>query len=276
MKTSVIRRLDECGIIEFDSDKHNVVNFMPYPIGSKLFVQKNLQEIPKLFEEQANHYIITSEVQDFPILTCRLEANIPLLHQHNFTRDYSALMEIDAIRAQEVRGRNFTFSRSFLIGEKSSVTWLQVLEETTDNVRIALRSLLELQGNYGGFISKQEIMKATNWKERYVSQLMRYVNYLGIVKRAHTLDMKDALSRITSGTLLNLNYRELDNAESILILARDVPETIDIMNKLQKEKEVGEDDLIDEFNSIAVQQVKNSLEKIGLIKPDRFYDGIGN
>lgn len=183
-------------------------------------------------------------------------------------------MEIDAIRAQEVRGRNFTFSRSFLIGEKSSVTWLQVLEETTDNVRIALRSLLELQGNYGGFISKQEIMKATNWKERDVGQLMRYVNYLGIVKRAHTLDMKDALSRITSGTLLNLNYRELDNAESILILARDVPETIDIMNKLQKEKEVGEDDLIDEFNSIAVQQVKNSLEKIGLIKPDRFYDGI--
>ena len=50
-------------------------------------------------------------------------------------------MEIDAIRAQEVRGRNFTFSRSFLIGEKSSVTWLQVLEETTNNVRIALRSL---------------------------------------------------------------------------------------------------------------------------------------
>ncbi|VVB64920.1 Uncharacterised protein [uncultured archaeon] len=274
MKTSIIRRLDECGIIEFDSEKNNVLDFMPYPIGSKLFVQKNLREIPKLFEEQANHYNIVSHVQDIPWLTSELEANTPHQYQHNFFRDYSALVEIDAIRAQEVRGRNFTFSRSFLTGEKSAATWLNVLEEATDNIRTALKSLLEIQNVYGGFISKQEIMKATNWKERDVGQLMRYVDYLGIVKRAHTLDMKDALSRITSGTLLNLNYRELDNAEAILVLAREVPETIDIMNLLQKKKEVSEDDLIDEFNSIAVQQVKNSLEKIGLIKPGRFYDGI--
>lgn len=68
MKTSVIRRLDECGIIQFDSEKQKVVNYMPYAVGSKLYVQKNLLENTRLFNEQANHYGIVGMVQDFPEL----------------------------------------------------------------------------------------------------------------------------------------------------------------------------------------------------------------
>lgn len=161
-------------------------------------------------------------------------------------------------------------------GDKSEANWLEVLEETADNVRIALKSLLELQSSYGGFISRQEITNATKWNDRDVRQLMRYINYLGIAKRAHTLDMKDALSRITSGTFLNMNYHELNNAEAVLVLSREVPETVEILNILQKNNVVSEDSLIDEYKIpiVAVQQVKNSLEKIGLIKPDKFYEGI--
>lgn len=270
MKTSVIRKLADCGIVEFDSQRQNVVNYMPYPVGSKLFVLKNLIDNQTLYTKQANHYGIVGMVQDFPELTSNLETNAK---QHgSFKIDYQALIEIDAIRSQNIRGQNFTFSRGFLTEEKSSAAWAQVLEES-DNIRIALKSLMDLQGDYGGFISHPEIIKATGWNSRAVSRLMRHVNYLGISRITHTLEMKDALTRSISGTLLNLNYHDLENAQSILALTREVPETVDILNKFIGGKELSEDELMEEFDNTAVQQVKNSLKMIRLIKKDKLNDG---
>lgn len=272
ISTSIIPRLETGGLIEFDSQKKLVLNYIPYAVGSKLFVQKNLIENAKLFEEQANHYEIIGGVQDFPELTSALAANAP--QRHNFGRDYVALIEIDAIRRHEIRGREFTFSRSFLTGDQSMEAWSQVLE-AADNVRIALRSLMVLQGEYGGFISTPEIVEATGWKPRAVNQLMRHINTLGISRRVRTLDMEDALSRVTSGTLLNMNYLELNNAESILVLIRHVPEAVDMLNLLVNNKELIEDDLVDKYESaVPVQKTRNSLVSIGLIKQDRIYEGV--
>ena len=271
MKSSIIRRLEECGIIEFDSEKQNVVNYMPYAVGSKLYVQKNLMENVTLFQEQANHYGIIGMVQDFPELTSKLEESA--LNPSKFQRDRQALTEIDAIRSQVIRGRNFTFSRSFLAGKKAETSWLQALEDEADNIRVAVKALMDLQGQYGGFISHEEIVKATGWNSRQVTRLMRHVDYLGISQATHTLEMKDALSRATSGTLLNMNYHELDNAQAILVLTREVPETVAILNMLQKNKEISEEDLMDEFDNIGVQIARNSLKKIGLITKDGLSEG---
>lgn len=134
---------------------------------------------------------------------------------------------------------------------------------------------MDLQGEYGGFISHEEIVKATGWNSRQVTRLMRHVDYLGISQATHTLEMEDALSRVTSGTLLNMNHLELDNAQAILVLTRTVPETVDMLTILQREREVNEEDLMDEFNeSLSVQKVRNSLKKIGLITIDGLSDGV--
>ena len=103
MKTSVIPRLASGGFVVFDSSLQQVVNYMPYPVASKLFVQKNLIEIPRLLQEQGNHYSIIGGVQDFPKLKSDLETISP--QQGTFGRDYNALSEIDIIREQEIRNR---------------------------------------------------------------------------------------------------------------------------------------------------------------------------
>jgi hypothetical protein len=184
-----------------------------------------------------------------------------------FGRDYNALYEIDNIREQEIRNRLYTFSTSFLTGTKSETVWLQLLSDASDNYRIALKSLMDLQGEYGGFISHQEIVSSTGLKARDAAWIMRNVNNLGIAQMVHTLDMGNALSRITSGTLLGMNYLELNNAQSILVLTRQVPEAVEMLNILQTKKELIEDDLIDKYGSaIPVHKTLNSLELIGLIR----------
>jgi hypothetical protein len=265
MNTSVIPRLDAGRMVTFDSSKQQVTNCMPYPVGSKLFVQKNLIEIPRLLKEQANHYSIISGVQDFPELKSELEATSP--ERGTFRRDYDALFEIDTIREHEIRNRLYTFSTTFLMGEKSEATWLQLLSDASDNYRIALKSLMELQGEYGGFISHQEIVAATGLKARDVSWIMRNIDNLGVSQIVHTLDMENALSRITSGTLLGMNYLEYNNAQSILILTRQVPESVEMLNILKDKKELIEDDLTDKYGSaVPVQRTINSLGLIGLIR----------
>ena len=86
IKNSIIPRLEKNGLIEFNSDKQNVINCIPYPIGSKLFVQKNLLEIPKLYQEQINHFDIIRNIQDFPELTIELQSNSS--HPQSFERDF--------------------------------------------------------------------------------------------------------------------------------------------------------------------------------------------
>lgn len=273
MRDSVIPRLVGGKLIEFDSAGQRVVNRIPYPVGSKLFVQKNLIEIPKLMQEQANHYGVIGGVQDFPELTSVLEANSA--QPQYFNRDYTALKEIGIVREQEVRGRAYTFSTCFLAGKQSATIWMQLLDSASDSYRTALKSLMDLQGEFGGFISYQEIMEATKLKAREAQWLMRNISNVGIAQQTHTLDMEDALSRITNGTLLGLNYHDLNNAQSILVLIRQVPEAADMLNMLQIKSELIEDDLVDKYGSaIPVQKTRNSLATIGLIKPDRLYEGV--
>lgn len=170
IKNSIIPRLEDEGFIEFDSHKQFVESCMPYPIGSKLFVQKNLIGIPRLYQEQINHFDIIRNVQDFPELKSEIESKSS--KPQTFGRDFNALDEIDAIRTQTINGRDFTFSKAFITGEQSSETWKKVLD-TADDVRIGLRSLMDLQGEYGGFIAHHEIVQATGWNSRAVNRLIR-------------------------------------------------------------------------------------------------------
>ena len=85
--------------------------------------------------------------------------------------------------------------------------------------------------------------------------------------------MKDALSRITTGTLINMNYRELDNAGQILSLSRQLPETVDILDLLNRNEVVHEDDLTSKYSTGTIQTIRNSLSKIGLINRAKIYDG---
>ena len=270
IKSSIIPRLENNGLIEFNSDKQNVINCIPYPIGSKLFVQKNLLEIPKLYQEQINHFDIIRNIQDFPELTTQLQLNSS--NQQYFKRDFNALEEIDVIRSQSINNRDFTFSKTFLTGEQSSDTWLKVLE-TADNVRTGLKALMDIQGDFGGFISHSEIVQSTGWNSRAVNRLMRTINNIGISDKTYTLDMEDALSRPTSGTLLNMNYHELNNAQAILVLTRSIPTSIDILYKLQQQSNISEEELMDEFGISSVQKVRNTLQKIGVISNESLYDG---
>jgi len=265
MKNSIIPRLVSGEFITLDPSGQQVLDYMPYPVASKLFVKNNLLEIPRLLQEQANHYGIIGSVQDFPKLRSELEANPP--EPSTFRRDYNALNEIDIIREQEIRGRPYTFSTSFITGEKSKTTWLQLLSDASDSYRIALNALMELQGEYGGFISHQEIVAATGLKAREVNWLMRNVDNLGISQIVHTLDIGNALSRITSGTLLSMNYRDLNNAQSILVLTRQEPKSVNMLNILLSKRELVEDDLTDRYgDAIPVHKTINSLASIGLIR----------
>lgn len=272
MSDSVIPRLDK-GLVVFDAKKQQVIDRIPYPVGSKLFVQKNLIENTTLYEQQANHYEIIGGVQNFPELRTNLEKIItsknPRL-KSNFNRDYDALSDIDVIRTQEINGRSFTFSKDFLTGAKSNNLWLQVLDSTSDQTRIALKSLMDFLGDSGGFVTHNELVKATGQNERRINNLLRSIDNLGIAKRVTTLEMKDALSRITTGTLINMNYRELDNAGQILSLSRELPVTADILNMLNKGT-VNEDDLTNKYPTGSVQIIRNYLCKIGLINKAKIY-----
>ncbi len=271
INSSIIPRLKDGGFIQFDSQLSSVENCIPYPVGSKLFIQKNLLENQRLYQEQINHFDIIRSVQDFPELTSEIESSAS--NSINFMRDFNALYEIDVIRTQNIRNRDFTFSRGFFTGDKSSEAWLKVLD-STDEVRMGLKSLMDLQGDYGGFISHHEVVQATGWNSRAVNRLVRSIDHLGIAQRTHTLEMDDALSRATSGTVLNMNYHELNNAQSILVLTRSVPESVEILYKLQSKNEISEEDLMDEFGSVPVQRVRNSLKTIGVISEESLYDGV--
>ena len=270
IKSSTIRRLIEGGLIELDSNEQNVIACIPYPIGSKLFVQKNLLENTRLYREQINHFNIIHNIQDFPELKSELESNstAPL----SFDRDYGSLEEIDVIRSQSVGNREYTFAKTFLTGKQSLDAWLKVLD-TTNNVRMGLKELMDIQGDFGGFISYSEIVQCTGWNPRAVNRLMRTIDNIGISDRTYTLDLKDALSRSTEGTLFNMNYHELNNAHEILLLTRRVPESIEILYRLQKQSEASEEELMDEFGINTVQIVRNTLKQMGVISKEAVYEG---
>jgi hypothetical protein len=268
---TVIPHLVDDGLIQLDPSKQRVLNVMPYPVSSKLYVLNNFLHNPKLYQEQQNHFGIINRVQDFPELTDTLEANASC--RSLFARDYGALESIDVIRSYSVTGRNFTFAKSYITGDKSLETWQTILD-TTDIVRVGLRDLLVLQGEFGGFITQNEIAEATGMNQRIVNRLIRHIDNMGLAQKTRTLQMEDALSRPTSGTLLNMNYYEYNNAAATLCLVRSVPDSIAILAKLERLGVLKEDELIDEFEIPVVQQVRNTLDLIGLISKDAQSEGI--
>ncbi len=268
---TVIPHLISDGIIQFDPTKKKIEKVMPYQVGSKLYVRNNFLLNTKLFSEQKNHFDIMYRIQDFPELTNDLEANSP--NWADFARDYGALSDIDIIRPISVTGREFTFAKAYVLGEKALNTWQTVLEEANE-VRVALKQLLITTGEFGGYITQSEIVEATGWNQRVVNRLIRHVDNMGLAQRTRTLQLEDALSRPTSGTLLGLNYYEYNNAADILRLIRSVPESTDILVKIQNRDSVTEDELIDEFEVAVVQKVRNSLDQVGLISKDAITEGV--
>lgn len=268
---SIIPRLQKNNLMVLGASGKTVVNVMPYPISSKLFVQKELLENPYLLSQQINQFGILGKVQDFPELTGSLSATP--LNPETFVRDYRALTEIDVIRERSIKGRNFTLAKAYLLDDKKSYDlWATVLD-TTDNVRKGLKGLMELQGQLGGFVSQSEIIRMTNWNPRMVNRLIRRVDTLGLAQRSHTLDFEDALNRPTE-TKVALNYHKLKDAEMMLTLCRSVPESVDILEKLRTERIIDEDSLISEFDPISVGKVRHALSQIEVIMEQKLSDDI--
>ena len=262
MRDSVLPRLMKNGLIQIDASSNKITDVMPYPISSKLYVKKELLENPTLFSQQINQFTILNNVQYFPELRNELQATAT--NPSFFPRDYNALEEIDIIRTRQIKGREFTLSKSYLTGNDSVDIWKTVLD-TSDHVRKGLKDLLEIQGDLGGFVSQSELSIMAAINPRIANQLIRRIDSIGIAQRTQTLELEDALSRPISGTRLNSNYKQLNNAQSLLILIRSVPEAIELIHKLHKDGKIDEDELINEFDPMSVGKVRNALENIGVI-----------
>ena len=267
MNESVIPRLIKNELIEFSDDDKLVTDVIPYPVGSKLYVYKEfLKNKPIHYQHQINQFTILNDVQFFPELKTELEVNAS--NPSYFNRDYIALEDIDVIRSRHVRGREFTLSKSYLTGEKSENVWETILD-TSDVGRQGLKHLMDKIGELGGYASMSELSAMSSLNPRITHRLIRSIDKLGLAQRVPNIDFDDGLSRATSGTKLNSNYTELSNAQSILILTRNTPEAIYILNKLQINGTVNEDELIEEFDPASVSKVIHIIEKIGVIRPLR-------
>ncbi len=267
VREKTIPKLKNNGLLELDESDKTVINVMPYPISSKLFVLKEFMDNGVLFNQQINQFGILGKVQYFPELTSNLETGAR--NSQYFERDYKALSDIDVIRERAIRGRDFTLAKAYLLDNKRSYDiWATVLE-TGDNVRHGLKGLMELLGQLGGFASQSEISRMTNLNMRMVNRFIRRVDSIGLAQRSHTLDLEDALSRPID-TKLTFNYHQLNNAEMMLTLCRSVPESTEILARLEREKTIGEDSLINEFDAGSVGKVRNSLLQIGVITEQSF------
>lgn len=117
-----------------------------------------------------------------------------------------------------------------------------------------------------------ELSSMSSLNPRMTHRLIRSIDKLGLAQRVPNIDFDDGLSRATSGTKLNLNYIELNNAQSILVLTRNTPEEVYNLNKLQMNSTLNEDELIEEFDPASVSKVIHIIEKIGVIRPVRSSD----
>lgn len=272
MKDSVIPRLLSNGIASIDFEKGIITDLMPYSVGSKLYVKRELLDNAIPFNQQVNQFTILNNVQYCPMLRNDLEAKAS--RPAFFSRDYDALEEIDVIRTREVKGRKFTLSKAYLTGDRTLNAWNTILEYD-DKRRGGLKQLFDIMGSLGGCVSQSEISLLTTKNARQIGPLMRHIDKLGLAQKVQTLDLDDALSRPTSGTRLNSNYSKLSNAQSILIMARSVPEAYAILVRVAKDKIFDQDALTSEFDpdGSSVNKVRNSLQNIGVLIEDE-EDGI--
>jgi len=269
--TSTIPKLLKNGLIELDRYDKNVIDVMPYPVSSKLFVLKELLGNQYLLSQQINQFDILGKVQYFPELTSNLSTDAK--NPATFLRDFNALSEVDVIRNRTITGRDFTLAKAYLLDNKTSYEiWATVLE-TGDHVRQGLKELMIYLGQLGGFASQSELARMTTMNMRLVNRLIRRVDGIGLAQRSHTLEMEDALSRPID-TKIPLNYIQLKNAEAMLTLCRSVPESATILEKLRNDKIIDEDCLIEEFDASSVGKVRNALAEIGVINEQSLIDDV--
>ncbi|PXF61940.1 MAG: hypothetical protein C4B59_01555 [Candidatus Methanogaster sp.] len=262
IRDSTIPRLKSNGLLELNGSDKSVIEVMPYPISSKLFVLKEFMNNERLFNQQINQFDILGKVQYFPELTSSLDMDAS--NPQYFARDYGALSEIDVIRNRAIRGRDFTLAKAYLVdNERSYDIWATVLE-TGEHVRKGLKELMELLGQLGGFASQSELNRMLNRNTRVVNRLIRRVDSIGLAQRSHTAEFEDALSRPIE-TRVPFNYHQLNNAETMLTLCRSVPEASEMLEKLRSEPRIEEDSLLNEFDPISVGKVRNYLSEIGVI-----------
>jgi len=262
VRAGTIPKLKNDGLLELDESDKTVIEVMPYPISSKIFVLKEFVNNEVLFNQQINQFDILGNVQYFPELTSSLDADAR--NPQYFARDYTALSEIDVIRNRTIRGRDFTLAKAYLSdNERSYDIWATVLE-TGEHVRKGLKELMELLGQLGGFASQSELNRMLNRNTRIVNRLIRQVDGIGLAQRSHTAEFEDALSRPIE-TRIPFNYHQLNNAETMLTLCRSVPEAAEILEKLRKEQRIEENGLLNEFDPISVGKVRNYLSEIGVI-----------
>ncbi len=262
VRKKTIPRLTGNRLLELDESDKSVIEVMPYPISSKLFVLKEFMNNKVLFNQQINQFDILGKVQYFPELTSSLETDTK--NSQYFKRDYKALSEIDVIRDRAIKGNDYTLAKAYLLDKDTSYDiWTAVLE-TGDHVRKGLKELMELLGQLGGFASQSELNRMLNSNTRMVNRLIRRVDSIGLAQRSHTAEFEDALSRPID-TRIPFNYHQLNNAETMLTLCRSVPEAAEMLEKLRKEQRIEEDGLLNEFDPISVGKVRNYLSKIGVI-----------
>jgi len=268
---TVMDNMVSSGLIQFDNSKQRVLHVMPYPVSTKKYVHDHFLNKPTIFNQQKNHFSIIHSIQDFPELTSVLETKSP--NHADFTRDLSALESVDIIRPYNIGGRPYTFSKTYISGEKSFKTWETILE-SAETVRTGLRELLVIQGDMGGYITQTDISEITGMNQRLVNRLIRNISNMGLAQKTRTFQMEDALSRPTSGTLLNMNYYEFNNATDTLRLIRSVPDSRTILERLRQQNTLSEDVLLDEYEVSVVQSVRNTLDSVGLINKDELSEGI--
>lgn len=258
------------GLIELDDSGRTVNSVMPYPVSSKYFVRKNV--VGKLFNQQINQFAILASVQDFPVQRDKLASDAP--NKDLFERDHNALSEIDVIRNKAYNGVPYTVAKDYLMTNKESLDVWKTILEASGHVRAAFRDLMVLQGDFGGYISEQDIIANLGWQPRAIYKMFRRADSLGLSKLTRTLNWEDALIRPIAGSKLTYNFTQLNGAPQILTLTRWVPDSIDILEKLYRAGSMQSDELLNEFNPSTVGKIEHVLTEIGVLEADKINEGL--
>lgn len=131
-----------------------------------------------------------------------------------------------------------------------------------------------LQGDFGGYISEQDIIANLGWQPRAIYKMFRRADLLGLSKLTRTLNWEDALIRPIAGSKLTYNFTQLNGAPQILTLTRWVPDSIDILEKLYRAGSMQSDELLNEFNPSTVGKIEHLLTEIGVLEADKINEGL--
>lgn len=267
----ILPLLQKMGIVVTD-EQNLVTDVMPYPVASRYYVQEQFLNNQKLRQNQENHFTIVKQSMDFPTLKNEIKAGVH--NNETFTRDYAALQDYDIIRPAYIRGNEYVFTKDYITRSEEARKTFEIILDSTDTLRLPYRDIMTALGNCGGFMTSGEVSAMTGLTARATSHLLRLTDKLGLGKLSCTMDMTDAIVRPMTGTLLNRNYLEFENAASILPIVRYEESAAEILNMLVSKGMVGVDDLYTmELPSLTIERVGNALKKIGILDYQGYLEG---